>query len=88
MKECYNLNDKFTVSEMEEIADIFYQRAKKIKVLVHETNDDDKRKKAIGILLRLHDICSKFVMIIGGAHKPIRPNNFKSAGVDIGLRRN
>lgn len=85
MKECYNLNEQYSIQEMEQIADIFYQRTKKISEFMQTTTDEVKRTKAERIFFILYFTVVKMTQQIYNASIPSK--HFKEGGVVAKLNR-
>lgn len=86
MRTCYKLNDKYTVFEMEEIADIFYQRCKRMKEFIDTCTDEKKLRKANILFFRLYLIVLKMTTAVADARLPMPPS-FPSGGVRVSMRR-
>ena len=86
MKECYRLGSEYslkTASELEEIGDVWYQRLKKIQLLLHTETNPIKIIKAKRIEVELIIILQKMAAIIIHLQQPIRPPLFPSGGICI-----
>lgn len=86
MRTCYKLSDSYTVFEMEEIADIFYQRCKRIKAFLETSTDEKKLRKANILFFRLYFIVVKMTIAVADARLPMPPS-FPSGGVPVSMRR-